>query len=77
MDNPAVQSGDVDTGWLEREWTPALAERMLDAEAHTAAIAAALLVDSQREVLPEVTPVERAEGAISAWRLVARRAAAS
>jgi len=68
MAHPAFRAGDVDTGWLEREWSPALVSDDLEATA----IAAAVLVDSSRAaVQPQVT----ANGASApAWRIAGRRA---
>jgi acetyl-CoA carboxylase biotin carboxylase subunit len=73
MANASVRSGEVDTGWLEREWSAAAAELLLETDVEIAAIAAALLVDGERAV----APVARADGGVSAWRLAARRAALS
>jgi acetyl/propionyl-CoA carboxylase alpha subunit len=74
MDHPAVRAGEVDTGWLEREWSlPADDEQ----EVLQAAIAAALLVDGQRSP-PIASPNGAAsKGPQSAWRLAARRSALS
>jgi acetyl-CoA carboxylase biotin carboxylase subunit len=64
--HPAVRSGDVDTGWLEREWPTA----QIDEDVETAAIAAALLVDTARA---PVSVAAAANGTTSAWRSAARR----
>ena len=68
--HPSVRSGEIDTGWLEREWR---APRLDDSEVTTAAIAAALLVDSRRAVAVLGRNGANASPA-SAWRLAARRA---
>jgi acetyl-CoA carboxylase, biotin carboxylase subunit len=73
--HPAVQSGDVDTGWLEREWEPDAARSPSDADLQSAAIAAALLADGSRTaVQPPSSVLTNGDGA-SAWRLLARRTA--
>jgi acetyl-CoA carboxylase biotin carboxylase subunit len=68
--HPDVRSGEVDTDWLEREWSPPHADAQAVARA---AVAAALLVDGGRSsgVSASQDGVERA--AASAWRLSARR----
>jgi acetyl-CoA carboxylase biotin carboxylase subunit len=71
--HPDVRAGRVDTDWLEREWSPAHADELAGAEAETAAIAAALLIDSGRGALSAVSQANDGEG--SAWRLAARQAA--
>jgi hypothetical protein len=68
-----VRAGSVDTDWLEREWSPAHADELAGADAETAAIAAALLIDSGRGALSAVSQANDGEG--SAWRLAARQAA--
>jgi acetyl/propionyl-CoA carboxylase alpha subunit len=69
--HPAVQSGDVDTAWLEREWSLPAAN---DEDVRRAAIAAALLVNGQRSAA--ATPANGvANGQRSAWRVAARQAA--
>ncbi len=69
-----VRSGNVDTDWLEREWSAAQASALPDEDVETAAVAAALLVDSTRGsgALSAAAPAE--DGAYSAWRLAARQA---
>jgi acetyl/propionyl-CoA carboxylase alpha subunit len=67
--HPAFQSGDVDTGWLEREW-PSAQLAPSDQEFEIAAIAAALLVDTARA---PVSAVASASGSTSAWRSAGRR----
>lgn len=71
MAHPAVQSGDVDTAWLEREWSlPAPNED----DVRRAAIAAALMVNGQRSVA--TGPANGvAHEQRSAWRVTARQAA--
>jgi acetyl-CoA carboxylase biotin carboxylase subunit len=71
--HPHVRAGTVDTEWLEREWSPAHADELAGAEAETAAVAAALLIDSGRGALSAVSQANHGEG--SAWRLAARQAA--
>jgi acetyl/propionyl-CoA carboxylase alpha subunit len=69
--HPAVQSGDVDTAWLERECSLPAAN---DEDVRRAAIAAALLVNGQRSAA--ATPANGvANGQRSAWRVAARQAA--
>src|SRR5579859_2911769 len=46
--HPDVRLGNVDTDWLEREWSPAHARGLQQEEVDTAAVAAALLVDNSR-----------------------------
>jgi acetyl-CoA carboxylase biotin carboxylase subunit len=66
--HPAVRSGDVDTGWLEREWRMPEPD---DSELERAAIAAALLTDGARSA-----PAVVADGRIgSAWKAAARHGA--
>jgi acetyl-CoA carboxylase biotin carboxylase subunit len=76
MAHPDVRSGEVDTGWLEREWSAAAAESLCaEQDVEAAAIAAALLVDSHRPAAAVVTP-DRGDGRLaSAWGLAARQAA--
>jgi acetyl-CoA carboxylase biotin carboxylase subunit len=72
MANPAVRKGEVDTGWLEREWR---APEASAADVERAAIAAALLTESHR-LVPELSASDGlAARDGSAWRLAARRAA--
>jgi acetyl/propionyl-CoA carboxylase alpha subunit len=66
--HPAVRSGQVDTGWLEREWALPDANEQ---DVERAAVAAALLVDGGRSTLAVHDGVERAP--TSAWRIAARR----
>jgi len=69
MRHPAVRSGEVDTGWLEREWR---APSMAEDEVTRAAVAAALLVDGHRS--PAVVGQDGvASPPSSGWRLSARR----
>ena len=71
--HPDVRAGNVDTDWLEREWSPAHTDELAGAEAETAAIAAALLIERGRGALSAVSQAN--DGACSAWRLAARQAA--
>jgi acetyl-CoA carboxylase biotin carboxylase subunit len=68
LGHPDVRSGDVDTGWLERTWSPS---EVVAPDVDAAAIAAALLADSASA--PATAPT--VDGSASAWRLVGRRAA--
>jgi acetyl/propionyl-CoA carboxylase alpha subunit len=68
MAHPAVRSGEVDTGWLEREWRPP--EDGHDGVVR-AAIAATLLAEGRRTVSEASLPAGHVG---SAWRLAARRA---
>jgi acetyl/propionyl-CoA carboxylase alpha subunit len=73
---PAVRAGEVDTGWLEREWSPAQAEALATQNLETAAIAAALLAQAQQAMLPATAaPADGADRLASAWRLAGRQAA--
>jgi hypothetical protein len=68
MAHPAVRSGDVDTGWLEREWqTP---DDGQDGVVR-AAIAATLLAEGHRTVSEASLPGGHVG---SAWRLAGRTA---
>jgi acetyl/propionyl-CoA carboxylase alpha subunit len=69
--HPDVRSGNVDTTWLEREWSPSLLSTLQPESVETAAIAAALLVDtaSASPVVPASS-----DGAVTAWRRAARQA---
>jgi acetyl-CoA carboxylase biotin carboxylase subunit len=69
--HPDVRAGNVDTTWLEREWSPALLSTLQAESVETAAVAAALLVDTA-----SASPVVQgtADGSPSAWRLAARQA---
>ena len=74
--HPDVRSGQVDTGWLERVWSPAEAQSLVtQEEVETAAIAAALLVDSHRPAAAVVSSDDSRDRVDSAWRLSARQAA--
>jgi acetyl-CoA carboxylase biotin carboxylase subunit len=66
--HPAVRSGQVDTDWLEREWS--LPESN-EEDVARAAVAAALLVNSSRATVAVHDGVDRAP--TSAWRIAARR----
>jgi acetyl/propionyl-CoA carboxylase alpha subunit len=72
MGNPAVRSGDVDTGWLEREWHPPLVP---EDGVVQAAIAAVLLSDGRRGAAEPAATNGEAAPRGSAWRQAARRAA--
>jgi acetyl/propionyl-CoA carboxylase alpha subunit len=69
--HPDVRSGNVDTSWLEREWSPALLAGLQDESVETAAVAAALLVDTSSS--SQYVPPNK-NGLASAWRLAARQA---
>jgi acetyl-CoA carboxylase, biotin carboxylase subunit len=74
--HPDVRSGQVDTGWLERVWSPAEAQSLVtQEEVETAAIAAALLVDGHRPAAVVVSSDDGRGRVDSAWRLSARQAA--
>lgn len=74
--HPDVRSGNVDTGWLEREWSPARAQTLASAEVvETAAIVAALLDEADRSRAGVAPPARTPDGAVSTWRTVGRRAA--
>ncbi|MBV8719434.1 MAG: acetyl-CoA carboxylase biotin carboxylase subunit [Chloroflexi bacterium] len=72
MAHPAVRSGEVDTGWLEREWSVPTADPH---DLEQAAIAAALLVHTRRStaVVPALDGVATSHAG-SPWRVAARRA---
>jgi acetyl/propionyl-CoA carboxylase alpha subunit len=79
MAHPDFRAGQVDTGWLERVWSPEQAEELRASSDEVAAIAAALVADSARPAagLPATAPAGNgiaAQPATSAWRLAARRA---
>jgi acetyl-CoA carboxylase biotin carboxylase subunit len=75
MCHPDVRASNVDTGWLEREWTPTAAEALEHQDVvETAAIAAALLVDSARTPAALATAAPGTDGPVSAWRLAGRQA---
>jgi acetyl-CoA carboxylase biotin carboxylase subunit len=71
--HPDVRSGNVDTDWLERTWSPAEAARVSQSDQETAAVAAALLTDASRG--RSVRSPDVSDGHVSAWRLAARQAA--
>jgi acetyl/propionyl-CoA carboxylase alpha subunit len=73
VDHPDVRSGNVDTGWLEREWSPRHAAALAEEDLETAAIAAALLADSHRAVAAPAVAAH-ADDTPSAWRQAARQA---
>jgi acetyl-CoA carboxylase biotin carboxylase subunit len=74
--HPDVVSGQVDTAWLERVWSPAEAQSLVtEEEVETAAIAAALLVDGHRPAAAVVSSDDSRDRVDSAWRLSARQAA--
>jgi acetyl/propionyl-CoA carboxylase alpha subunit len=70
--HPSFRVGDVDTGWLERTWSPACAAEVADTDLETAALAAALLAEQRPSIAAPTSPdgVQR-----SAWRQAARQAA--
>jgi acetyl-CoA carboxylase biotin carboxylase subunit len=70
-----VRSGNIDTDWLEREWSAAQAEALQHEDVETAAAAAALLVDSMRGSGAPTANARADDGVWSAWRLAARRSA--
>jgi acetyl/propionyl-CoA carboxylase alpha subunit len=71
--NASVRAGDVDTGWLEREWR---APEAPDEGVVRAAIASVLLSEGRRAVVEPAGGTDgRGEPQGSAWRLAARRAA--
>jgi acetyl-CoA carboxylase biotin carboxylase subunit len=67
VDHPAVRAGDVDTGWLEREWSPEKAVVLAERERETAAIVAALVADAGNAPIGAPKAVV-ANGVTSAWR---------
>jgi acetyl-CoA carboxylase biotin carboxylase subunit len=73
MAHPDVQSGAVDTAWLEREWTgpPPLEE----SDRCTAALAAALIAHRQPASTVVTTDGAAPRQTTSGWRLAARREA--
>jgi acetyl/propionyl-CoA carboxylase alpha subunit len=74
--HPDVRSGKVDTGWLEREWSPADAASLASADTvEMAAIAAALLVDTGRSSAALSPTAPAPNGAVSTWRMAGRRSA--
>ncbi len=73
--HPAFRGADVDTGWLERTWSPSFATEVAEPELETAEVVAALLSERTSSA---VAPVVAADRVIdSAWRLAGRRAALS
>jgi acetyl/propionyl-CoA carboxylase alpha subunit len=70
---PAFIQGEVDTGWLEREWRADLLEPPPD-ELETAALAAALLAAESQPA--RAAAAVNGESPASSWRLAARREAA-
>jgi acetyl-CoA carboxylase biotin carboxylase subunit len=70
LDQPDVRSGEVDTGWLEREWNAAHLAALTSDSLESAAIAAALLADQRPTVLQSAPAATRP----SAWRQAARLA---
>jgi acetyl-CoA carboxylase biotin carboxylase subunit len=70
-----VRSGNVDTDWLEREWSAGHADELAAAELETAAVAAAVLVDASRGSGALSAESRGGDGDCSAWRLAARQAA--
>jgi acetyl/propionyl-CoA carboxylase alpha subunit len=69
MSHPDVRSGNIDTGWLEREFShlDPSEERVL-----SAAVGATLFVDSHRSA-PALRVTGPNAAPRSAWRLAARR----
>ena len=75
MAHPDVRSGDVDTAWLERKWSPAVAQELEQADLEMAAVAAALLAETaQRSAAVVAAPAPSSDGARSAWRIAGRYA---
>lgn len=70
LGHPAFRSGEVDTGWLERTWSPS---ELVPPDLDTAAIAAALLADGAS--IPTPAPTVDGTTTSSAWRAAGRRAA--
>lgn len=73
VSHPAVRSGEVDTGWLEREWSLPEPEAQ---DVERAAIAAALLAHSERARAVSASTGDGI-GPRSAWRQASRRMALS
>ena len=70
------QSGEVDTGWLEREWSPAHLDEVSRGDLELAAVSAALLTDAAQAARPAARR-DRYDARIdsgSAWRRAGRRA---
>jgi acetyl/propionyl-CoA carboxylase alpha subunit len=74
MAHPAVRSGEVDTGWLEREFSPAQLEELAAENIETAAVAAALVAHTS-QARTETSQVDGTARLASAWRLAGRQAA--
>jgi acetyl-CoA carboxylase biotin carboxylase subunit len=77
LDQPAFRTGQVDTGWLEREFSAAQLADVTAHNADVAAMAAALLADQSPGLSSTATPVAidgAAPRRASAWRLAARQA---
>jgi acetyl-CoA carboxylase biotin carboxylase subunit len=74
VSHPDLRSGNVDTGWLEREWSPDSAALGQTNVTELAAIGAALLVDVTQSPVALATAAPRADGSVSAWRLAGREA---
>ncbi len=73
--HPDVRAGEVDTGWLEREFSASSLRELEAQSVEAAAIAAALAFDAHRSA---VTPPRDGAGTVSqsAWRVAARRSGA-
>ncbi|MCA1647810.1 MAG: acetyl-CoA carboxylase biotin carboxylase subunit [Chloroflexi bacterium] len=73
--HPDVRSGQVDTDWLEREWSPAHAEAVHQQDLEIAAVAATLLVDAAHAhgALAASPSDVQSVGVGSAWRQAARQ----
>jgi acetyl/propionyl-CoA carboxylase alpha subunit len=73
---PDVVAGNVDTGWLEREWSPGAAATLAEADVEVAALAAALLADQPNAVVANAASAGPdgggRDGGPSAWRLAGR-----
>jgi acetyl-CoA carboxylase biotin carboxylase subunit len=76
--HPAFRAGEVDTGWLEREFSPDQLTDVTDDNVEVAALAAALLADQRPSLATAAVLSTVADGApvsgSSAWRLAARQA---
>jgi hypothetical protein len=72
-----VRSGAIDTGWLEREWSPESIERLGAEDLEAAVIAAAMLAEQSRSapIASSASAEASTDGTCSAWRLAARTAA--
>lgn len=73
--HPDVRSGEVDTSWLEREWSPAHAEHLAAEGVEIAALAAALLADSHKAAIASPVTDHAASAPRSLWRVAARQGA--